>query len=218
MGKQLADELDATFVHADFTSPDGAAQLADAVLKAESRLDVLVNNAGMEVVMPIESLNTSVLDAIWQVNVRSPFILTHRLLPLLRATPGASIINMTSIHDTTPYPNNAAYSASKAALAMFTKTIAVELAPDGIRANNLAPGAVETDINRKVIQEIGEDKFREWIPLGIAQTEDIVGPALFLASDAARYITGTTLYADGGYLQNLVRYRPQPEETTDHDG
>ena len=108
-----------------------------------------------------------------------------------------------------PYPHNAAYSMTKAELAMFTKTAAVELAPDGIRVNNLAPGAVETDINREVLDEIGREKFAEWIPAGrVGQTREMVGPALFLASPASSYVTGATLYADGGYLQNLVRYRP----------
>ncbi len=82
----------------------------------------------------------------------------------------------------------------------------MELAPHGIRVNNLAPGAVETDINRAILDRIGRDRFAEWIPLGrVGQTSDMVGPALFLASDASRYVTGTTLVADGGYLQHLVR-------------
>ena len=92
---------------------------------------------------------------------------------------------------------------------MFTRTIAIELGPEGIRVNNLAPGAVETDINRVVLDQIGRQQFQEWIPLGrVAQTSEMVGPALFLASDASRYVTGATLYADGGYMQHLVRYRP----------
>jgi gluconate 5-dehydrogenase len=137
--------------------------------------------------------------------------LTQRLLPLLKAAPGASIINVTSIHDTVPYPGNFAYAMSKAALAMFTRSAALDLAPYGIRVNNLAPGAVATDLNREVIEAIGDEKFREWIPLGrVAQSDEMVGPAIFLASDAASYLTGATLYADGGYMQNLLRYRPAP--------
>lgn len=208
-GESLAAALGGRFVRADLSIEDEVAALADAVTATETQLDVLVNNAGVEIIMPIEQLRLDDLDMIWKVNVRAPFQLTHALLPLLKAAEGASVINVTSIHDTMPYPHNAAYSASKAALAMFTKAIAVELAPQGIRVNNFAPGAVETEINREVIHEIGEDKFREWIPLGrVAQTEEMIGPALFLASDASSYVTGTTLYADGAYLQNLVRYRP----------
>jgi glucose 1-dehydrogenase len=161
--------------------------------------------------MPIAVMDMAGFDRVWHVKVRAPVELVHRLLPLIRAAPGASVINVTSIHDVVPYAQNSAYCASKAALAMFTRTIAIELGPEGIRVNNLAPGAVETDINREVLDQIGREQFREWIPLGrVAQTSEMVGPALFLASDASRYVTGATLYADGGYMQHLVRYRPEP--------
>jgi NAD(P)-dependent dehydrogenase (short-subunit alcohol dehydrogenase family) len=207
-GEALARELGGRFFAADLADETQTRALAATVLEAEEKLDILVNNAGVEIIMPIDQLDMTQLDQIWQVNVRAPFLLTHMLLLALKRARG-SIINITSIHDTMPYPNNSAYSASKAALAMFTKTIAVELAPHGVRANNFAPGAVETEINREVIHAIGERNFREWIPLGrVAQTDEMIGPALFLASDASSYVTGTTLYADGGYLQNLVRYRP----------
>ncbi|MDX2138223.1 MAG: SDR family oxidoreductase [Chloroflexota bacterium] len=208
-GEALARQLGAYFVAADLAQSEQVERLAETILANEERLDILVNNAGVEIIMPIEQMDMDNLDMIWRVNVRAAFQLTHLLLPLLKQARG-SIINITSIHDTMPYPNNSAYSASKAALAMFSKTIAVELAPHGVRVNNFAPGAVETEINREVIREIGEDKFREWIPLGrVAQTDEMIGPALFLASDASSYVTGATLYADGGYLQNLVRYRPE---------
>lgn len=207
-GEALAAELGGHFVAADLAHPDAVEQLAQVVMESEDHLDILVNNAGVEIIMPIETMEMDKFDQIWCVNVRAPVQLTHLLLPALKRVRG-SIINITSIHDIMPYPNNSAYSTSKAALAMFTKTIAVELAPYGVRVNNFAPGAVETEINREVIREIGEDKFRDWIPLGrLAQTDEMIGPALFLASDASSYVTGATLYADGGYLLNLVRYRP----------
>jgi NAD(P)-dependent dehydrogenase (short-subunit alcohol dehydrogenase family) len=207
--EQVADEVDGRFVLADLAAPDAVRGLAQTIAAAESRLDVLVNNAGVEVVMPIAAMDMAGFDLVWRVNVRAPVELTHRLLPLLRAAPAASVINVTSIHDVVPYAYNSAYCASKAALAMVTRTIAIELAPEGIRVNNLAPGAVETDINREILDEIGRDRFAEWIPLGrVAQTSELVGPALFLASDASSYVTGETIYADGAYRHHLVRYRP----------
>lgn len=209
-GRALAEQLGGRFVQADLAHESEVARLADALLENEQQLDILVNNAGVEIIMPVEQLDLAKLDLMWAVNVRAPIQLTHALLPLLRRAQGASIINVTSIHDTMPYPHNAAYSLSKAALAMFTKAAAVELAPLGIRVNNFAPGAVETEINREVIREVGEDKFREWIPLGrVAQADEMIGPALFLASSMSSYMTGATLYVDGAYLQNLVRYRPE---------
>jgi NAD(P)-dependent dehydrogenase (short-subunit alcohol dehydrogenase family) len=209
-GRALAEELGGHFCKADLAQPTQIRYLAETLHHTESRLDVLVNNAALEIVMPFEKLEMFAFDLIWQVNVRASVELTLLLLPLLKQSSAASVINVTSIHDTMPYPHNVAYSMSKAALAMFAKTIAVEVAPLGIRVNNLAPGAVETDINREVLDAIGRDRFKEWIPAGrVAQTDEMIGPALFLASEASRYVTGATLYADGGYLQNLVRYRPE---------
>jgi gluconate 5-dehydrogenase len=176
----------------------------------EEKLDILVNNAAVEIIMPFEETDFGRAEQIWQLNVRGAMELTHALLPLLKKSGRASIINVTSIHDTMPYPNNVDYNASKAALAMFTRTIALELAPLGIRANNLAPGAVYTDLNREVIRKIGVDNFKQWIPVGrVAEAEEMIGPAIFLASDASSYVNGTTLYVDGGYMYNLVRYRPE---------
>lgn len=209
-GHRIADGLNGKFVQADLTQSAAIQELATRIANEQASLDILVNNAGLEVIMPFEDIDMPTFDRIWSVNVRAAVELTYLLLPLLKRSGAASIINLTSIHDTMPYPNNAAYSMSKAALAMFTKTLAVELAPYGIRVNNFAPGAIETDINREVIEAIGHDKFEEWIPAGrVGQIDEMIGPALFLASNASSYVTGTTLYADGGYLQHLVRYRPK---------
>ena len=91
---------------------------------------------------------------------------------------------------------------------MVTKTIAVELAPYGIRVNNFAPEAVETDINRKVIEDIGSERFAEWISLGrVAWADEMIGRAVFLASSASSDMTGATLCIDGGSREHLVRYR-----------
>lgn len=210
-GEALAEKLGGVFVAADLSTTQGVAGIVQAISSREKKLDILVNNAGMEHVMPLgtDAFSITTFDKMWTVNVRSAVDLLNQFVPMLRASGHASVINVTSIHDTMPYPQNTAYSMTKAALAMLTKGSAVELAPLGIRVNNLAPGAVETDINRAVIEQIGRDKFAEWIPAGrVANVAEMVGPAIFLASAASSYVTGATLYADGGYLQHLVRYRP----------
>ena len=207
-GERLAAELGARFVAADLADPAQVEALAGALRRDCPRLDVLVNNAGVEHVMPFLELDLAKLEHMWAVNVRAIAQLTHLLLPCLRAAGSASVINVTSIHQTVPYPHNAGYSLTKAALGMLTQTLAVELAPLGIRVNNLAPGAVETDINREVVARLHRE-FAEWIPAGrVAQTEEMIGPAVFLASRESSYITGATLVADGGYSHHLVRYRP----------
>jgi NAD(P)-dependent dehydrogenase (short-subunit alcohol dehydrogenase family) len=205
----LDHTLSGRVVTADFTQPEEIDAMAAALRQKLSRLDVLINNAGIEIIMPLARWDMAILEKTMQVNVFAPTQLTHLLLPLLKESSGASIINLTSIHATVPYPHNAAYSMSKAALDMFTKTMSLELAPFKIRINNLAPGAVETNINREVLARIGHDKFAEWIPLGrVAQAAEMIPPAIFLASAASIYTTGTTLYSEGGYIHNLVRYRP----------
>lgn len=210
--RRLSREIGGRFVQADLEQSDAVNRMVAVIQAEEEHLDVLVNNAGMESAMTVERMDMEACRKTMRVNTEAAVELTHGLFPLFKKSEGASIINITSIHDFAPYPNYTPYAMSKAALAMFTKTACLELSPLGIRINNLAPGAVETDINRAEIEAVGRDLFREWIPLGrVAQCEDLIGPALFLASDASRYVTGTTLYVDGGYMQNLVRYRPRTQ-------
>lgn len=206
--EDAARAIGATLVPADLERPEEVDQLAARLGAREERLDVLVNNAGIELRSTIDMLEPELLGRVMQVDFSAPVQLTRLLLPLLRRARSASVINVTSIHDHVPYFGNSAYASAKAALAMFTKSAAVELAADGIRVNTLAPGVVETDINRDVLDAIGRDRFREWIPLGrVAQTDEIAGPAIFLASNAASYVTGAALVVDGGYRHHLVRYR-----------
>jgi NAD(P)-dependent dehydrogenase (short-subunit alcohol dehydrogenase family) len=208
-GRKTAEEIGCKFVKTDLASSDDIQELVRRISTEEEKLDVLVNNAAQEVILPFVNTDMDVADQIWRVNVRAAEELTRLLLPLLKKSSSASIINVTSIHDVMPYPHNLDYNMSKAALNMFTKTLALELGPLGMRVNNLAPGPVETDINRAVIDEIGRDNFAEWVPTGrVAQVDEMIGPSLFLASEASSFVNGSTLYADGGYLLNLVRYRP----------
>jgi NAD(P)-dependent dehydrogenase (short-subunit alcohol dehydrogenase family) len=195
-------------VPGDLEAPDGPAQVAESVLAVSDTLDTLIHNAGFEAYLPLEAYDMQVFDRIQRVNLRAPVELTHRLLPALRRSTNASIINITSIHESVPSPNNSAYSMAKAALAMFTKCLAVELGPLGLRANTIAPGAIETDMNREIIDTMGRENWAKWIPSGrVGTADEIAGAALYLASPASRYMNGGCLVLDGGYSHNLVRYR-----------
>ena len=132
---------------------------AGSVLAAQLKekievLHILINNAGIEAFNPFEEFDQALFDEIYQVNTRSAVALTHGLLPLLKQAGGSVIINVTSIHQSIPYPKNLAYGMSKAALSMFTQTLALELAPYNIRVNNFAPGAVRTEINKELIDRL----------------------------------------------------------------
>lgn len=204
--KKLADTWNCGFVAADFLNSSDITKLIQELTSKLNSLDILINNAGMEEMNAFEDFDSSVFDRIFQVNLKACVQLTHGLLPLLKKSGGASVVNVTSIHQEVAYPNNSIYCMSKAALGMLTKCLAIELAPYHIRVNNFAPGAVRTEINCEIVDRMAEG-FKKWIPAGrVAATSEMTGSALYLCSDASSYTTGATLFADGGYKENIVRY------------
>lgn len=208
--RQVAAEVRGDAVLADLGLPGGASELAAHVLRLGD-LDVLVNNAGFETDAGVEDLTDEVLGALFRVNLFAPITLVRELLGSLSASGRGAVINVTSIHESVPVAGNGGYAAAKAALASFTRTAAIELGPRGVRINNLAPGAIETEMNRHLIAQVGAERFARWIPLGgVGRVEDVAGAAVFLASSTSRYVTGTTLTVDGGYSHHLVRYTPDP--------
>lgn len=178
--------------------------LIEQIKSQTNVIDILVNNAGVEVDAGLKDFDLTAYQKLQEVNVETPMWLIQQLLPLLKESQNASVINVTSIHEEIPVRNNGYYCMSKAALAMYTKNAALEFGKDGIRFNNLAPGAIRTKMNAELIAEL---PFEDWIPLQrVGTVEEVAGPALFLASDAASYVTGTTITVDGGYSENLLRY------------
>ena len=161
---------------------------------------MLVHSAGVYQRQPFEEVSLEMLDWHWAINFRAPFALTQAALPHLRE--GSVVIFMSSVAGHTSIRNASAYSASKAALIALGGNLALELAPRGIRVNVVAPGFVETPMNEKLRED--PEVVRTTIgatPLGrFARVEDIAPVVVFLASDAASYVTGTTIVADGGYL------------------
>ena len=176
--------------------------LAAAVLARIGTISILVNNAGIirrGTVM--EPNNRGDWDATLAVNLDGPYNMVTAFLDQLRETKG-SIINIGSIQSFVALPNSAAYTTSKGGVRLLTKVLAIELSPLGIRVNAIGPGFTATPLNAKAREDAAYmANFATRIPLGrIGTPEDIAGPAVFLASDMARYITGVTLPVDGGYL------------------
>lgn len=199
--EKVAREQGFEYLYGDLENTEMLDDMIKPLLEAEEKLDVLVNNAGYETHSPVEFADTNQMDLIYNVNAKSPFLLLQKFIPLLRKANGASVINVTSIHEKVPVRENSYYCMAKASLAMSTKIAALELAKDHIRVNNLAPGAILTDMNRELVERMDFDK---WIPM--ERVEELAGPAIFLASEASSYVTGTTLFVDGGYTENLLRY------------
>ena len=174
-------------------------------LKQLGALDILVNNAGVEKHADFWDVSEADYDFVMNVNLKGLFFTTQAFVRQLLACkrPGR-IINMSSVHEELPFPHFSSYCMSKGGLKMMTRNLAIELAPFGITINSIAPGATETPINAKLLND--PQKLRALlgnIPLQrLGKPSDIAGVAAFLASSDADYITGTTIVADGGLLWN----------------
>jgi NAD(P)-dependent dehydrogenase (short-subunit alcohol dehydrogenase family) len=192
------------------------AQVGSLVAGIEERfgaLDVLVNNVGdfLLNVRPFEKTDPADWDALYAINLRHVFAVTRAAIPLLRrASRGASVINVSTIEAFRGIPMCAVYSAFKAAITGFTKSLAVELGPAGIRVNAIAPETTETEQVKPSV--FIQPKYREhiprWTPLGrFGLPSDAAGCAVFLATDLSAWVTGTTLHVDGGALAAGGFYR-----------
>jgi glucose 1-dehydrogenase len=169
------------------------------------KLDILVNNAGIEKHAPFWEVTEADYDAVMNVNLKGAFFATQEMVKHLMETKReGKIINISSVHEELPFPNFAAYCASKGGMKMLARNLAVELAPFGITINNVAPGAIETPINTKLLndpQKLGA--LLKNIPLNrLGKPTDVAGLVAFLASADADYITGSTFFVDGGLTWN----------------
>lgn len=185
------------------------ARVIEQAVVAMGRLDVLVNNAGIEKRADFLDMTEADFDAVLGVNLRGTFFATQAFARHVHERGGdGAVVNISSVHEELPFPHFASYSASKGAVKMLMRNLAIELAPLGIRVNNIAPGAVQTPINAALLSNRKElDALLGNIPLRrLGRPEDVANAALFLASDEAAYVTGTTLFVDGGLLWN---YREQ---------
>ncbi|MGH9056349.1 MAG: SDR family NAD(P)-dependent oxidoreductase, partial [Acidimicrobiales bacterium] len=181
---------------------------AHKVLSAFGSVDILVNNAAAAARLPTVDTDAALIDELLAVNVRSPLLLVAALVPSMTARGRGSIINVSSVSGLVGTPRRAAYAATKGALDAATRSLAIELGPAGIRVNSVAPGVVDTALwaNNKTVPGVVETveaqtPLRRW-----AVPEDIADVIVFLASDAARFVTGETVSADGGMARTLDLY------------
>lgn len=188
---------------ADVASPDSIEAAFERILRRHSRLDILINNAGVEQPCPSLGVAEPLWDRIIDTNLKGAFFCAQAAAR--RMASGGSIINLCSLTTERGVPGAAPYSASKAGLAGLTRALAAEWAVRGIRVNGLAPGYFHTALTDSFFRdEHWQQAMLEKIPLGrFGRLDDLKGAAIFLSSDAAAYITGQVLYVDGGCLASL---------------
>ncbi|MCF4968649.1 MULTISPECIES: SDR family NAD(P)-dependent oxidoreductase [Nostocales] len=190
---------------ADLGSVEEVRQLITESIEHFGKLDILVNNAGIEKHAPFWEVTEADYDAVMNVNLKGVFFATQSFVQHLIATQRTGkIINISSVHEELPFPNFTAYCVSKGGMKMLTRNLAVELGALGITINNVAPGAIETPINTKLLNDPEKlGALLQNIPLGrLGKPQDVASLVAFLASADADYITGSTFFVDGGLLWN----------------
>lgn len=192
----------ATAVAIDVTSPQSVAIAVDCAAAAMGGIDILINNAGVTETVPLIDQNVSGWDRILDTNVKGAFLVGQAVARTMRqAKAGGVIVNVASILGHRVAGQVAAYATSKAALVQLTESMALEWARLGIRVNALCPGYIQTDLNRDFFDSDAGKALIKRIPQRrLGSLEDLDGPLLFLCSNAARFVTGTSLVADGGHL------------------
>jgi len=178
--------------------------IADTVAQF-GKIDILVNNAGLERRADFWDVTEADFDAVLNVNLKGLFFITQAFVKnRISSKTGGKIINISSVHEELPFPHFASYCASKGGVKMLTRNLAIELAPLGITINSIAPGAIETPINKNLLNDPAKlNSLLENIPLKrLGTPDDVADMALFLASNESNYATGTTFFLDGGLTWN----------------
>lgn len=195
----------AAVIQADVSDPGQVQALVDQSVAALGSIDILVNNAGIEKNAGFLDVTREDYEKVIEVNMSGPFFVTQAFARHRRDRGGSGkVINVSSVHEELPFPHFTAYCMAKGGLKMMMRNLAIELAPLGITVNNIAPGAIETPINRKLLSDPKLlNPLLDNIPLHrLGKPEDVAGLAAFLASPDADYITGATVVVDGGLLWN----------------
>lgn len=197
---RLAKRLDQPSRVVDVSTKAAIDALFDQVAKTGGELDVLVNNAGVTHAANLLELTEADFDRVLAINLKAALFATQRAVPLMKA--GGSIINMSSVNALLAIPTQIPYAVSKGALRQLTNVTAIALAARNIRVNAIGPGTIMTDVARSILTDAAaEDRVLSRTPLGrFGDPSEVASVAVFLASDDASYITGQTIYPDGGRL------------------
>ena len=209
-------EVKAVTAGADVKKSAEVAAMFEVMDKELGGIDILVNNAGSESVSHVLDLEEAEWDRVVDTNLKGPFLCAQHAGRRMEKSGGGVIINISSIHDTISRKGLSHYCAAKAGLKMLSKCLSLELVDKNIRVVSIAPGAIETEMNREEIKKFGVEKFEQWIPAGyVGQVSDVANSVVFLASEYASYIHGADLYIDGAYMNHTIQYDPRPPRKGD---
>ena len=201
-------------IKADISQEDEVSRLFKQAGELLGGLDILVNNAGTESMYDAMEMPMSEWDRVHGVNLRGAFMCARTFAIMAKAQgTGGVVINNSSMHDIVPRCGAAHYNSSKAGLTMLTKELALEWGEIGIRVVGVSPGAIDSHREGYHTDESWKNYFTDWVPLKrVGEVDEVANTVVFLASDLASYISGYTIYIDGGYGINLVRYDPRKWE------
>ena len=205
-GKQIEGEINKTggeclFVPLDVTDENQWNEAVAATLRRFGKLDILINNAGIFRTSPVEETSSTEWDQVMDINAKGVFLGAKAAIPAMREAGGGSIINLSSVAGLVGAAYSSAYSASKGAVRLFTKSTAIQYATDGVRCNSIHPGVIQTDMTKEAIAD-SQFKAQRLDPTPLArlgQPEDVAYGALYLASDESSFVTGAELVIDGGW-------------------
>jgi glucose 1-dehydrogenase len=208
-GQPVVDQITgaggrATAIQGDVSNAASVNRLVEETVRQFGKVDVLVNNAGIEHFVPFLEITEEDWDRIIAVDLKGPFLCTQAVArDIARRKERGTIINISSVHEELPFPGYASYCAAKGGLRMLCHDLSVELAPYNINIVNVAPGAIATPINTATLADPEKvAALQRAIPLGrIGKPEEVASLVAYLASDEASYITGTTIFIDGGIMR-----------------
>lgn len=201
LARQAAAEIEgATADAVDVTDPASAGTLVERVSGALGRIDILVNAAGIFRLAPALEMSLADWEAVLRVNLTGTFVMTRAVAPLMLTRGRGNVVNITSVSSVVANPEYAAYAASKGGTMQLTRVLGIEWCRQGIAVNAIAPAFTDTALTRGYLERPGaHERVVSKIPMGrLAEARDIVGAAVFLASDAAAFMVGQTIFVDGG--------------------
>jgi 3-oxoacyl-[acyl-carrier protein] reductase len=191
----------AIYVKTDISNKEQVENLIAETIKNFKRIDILVNNAGIYIPGNVSDFSESNWDKTMDINLKGPFLCSQAALKYMKKC--SSIINISSVAGIEGSAGGAAYCSSKGAIRLFTKALAAEVGPLGIRVNSIHPGLIDTAMTKGLDKKMKEGMLSKFLIKRTGQPIDIAGPAVFLASDASSYMTGGEIVVDGGWIAAL---------------